>query len=677
MTQQTLITSFNGSRSASAGTNPSTNPRPAGPDRGGTGHSNSHSTPAKQPAKDTQGDGRGRGRDKSSDTGERSQSQSRGGRGRGRNNHGNRWRGRGGARGRGGESVSARGREQNPGSGGGSRNGGGDARYIDRSQRQPETETGTEGTSKGYYWPATIRPASGADNDDGPFVGWSYYFPRQSWETCSFIPRIHQLVHFFTRHHDMIVERDIYEESKCCIDFAELMEYNEADAPSAEEISEKPDKILPMVGLAIHQVVHNYFLSYVSAAGLQKIEVVLYNYTPMTSLRTLTSSSIGRFVSIKGTVVRVSNIKPRVTCMTFSCPMCGESQAQLFTDGTYEVPQTCSTFQCKGKKFEPERTSADTVTTDYQTIRIQEMVSNNKKESGRIPRTIECELSGCMLDTVTPGDIVHATGEVKVTSVDEGAGRKKNKSAMYLLYISINSVTSTKTKTSNKIDSSSGFSMADLYGIEEIQTHEQLFRLLVHSISPSIYGHEMIKAGLVLALFASGQKFADDKNRIPIRGGTHVLIVGDPGLGKSQMLQAVSDIAPRSVYVCGNTATAAGLTVSLVRDGSGSGDYALEAGALVLADQGCCCIDEFDKMGTDHQSLLEAMEQQSISIAKAGIVCTLPARTSIIAAANPIGGHYNTGRTVCENLKMPAPLLSRFDLIFILLDKPDEEMDQV
>lgn len=154
------------------------------------------------------------------------------------------------------------------------------------------------------------------------------------------------------------------------------------------------------------------------------------------------------------------------------------------------------------------------------------------------------------------------------------------------------------------------------------------------------------------------------------------MVVGDPGLGKSQMLQSVSNSAPRSVYVCGNTTTTSGLTVTLSKDG-GSGDFALEAGALVLADQGCCCIDEFDKMSNQHQALLEAMEQQSISIAKAGIVCSLPARTSIIAAANPVGGHYNKGKTVAENLKMGSALLSRFDLVFILLDKPDEEMDNM
>jgi DNA helicase MCM8 len=195
-------------------------------------------------------------------------------------------------------------------------------------------------------------------------------------------------------------------------------------------------------------------------------------------------------------------------------------------------------------------------------------------------------------------------------------------------------------------------------------------------LCPAIYGHELVKAGLILGLFGGTAKFVGDQNCIPVRGDPHILIVGDPGLGKSQMLQAAANIVPRGVYVCGNTTTTSGLTVTLSKDGA-SGDYALEAGALVLGDMGCCCIDEFDKMGSQHQALLEAMEQQSISIAKAGIVCSLPARTSILAAANPAGGHYNKAKTVAENLKMGSALLSRFDLVFILLDKPDEEMDMM
>ncbi|CAH8577619.1 unnamed protein product [Schistosoma rodhaini] len=162
------------------------------------------------------------------------------------------------------------------------------------------------------------------------------------------------------------------------------------------------------------------------------------------------------------------------------------------------------------------------------------------------------------------------------------------------------------------------------------------------------------------------------------RSASHVLIVGDPGLGKSQLLRAAASLAPRVLYVCGNTATAAGLTVSTIREGNNSGGgFGLEAGALVLADQGCCCIDEFDKLTCDPAVLLEAMEQQSVSVARGGLVANLPARAAVLAAANPINGHYDITRRLDENLRIPSALLSRFDLIFVLLDHPDEVADRL
>lgn len=291
-----------------------------------------------------------------------------------------------------------------------------------------------------------------------------------------------------------------------------------------------------------------------------------------------------------------------------------------------------------------------------------------------------------MVDACVPGDVVVVNGEVRVVSTDDGPAKGKRKEqAMFLLYLHVNSITGPRTRivdeghddneAADKNDMIE-FSIKDLYLIQTIQEEKNLLKALVNSLCPAIYGHELVKAGLLLGLFGGRQKYVNDVNKIPVRGDPHILVVGDPGLGKSQMLHSVVMVAPRGVYVCGNTSTVAGLTVTLHKEGS-SGDYALEAGALVLGDQGCCCIDEFDKMGNQHTALLEAMEQQCISIAKAGIVCSLPARTSIIAAANPVGGHYNKGRTVSENLKMNSALLSRFDLVFILLDEADADMDRL
>lgn len=210
----------------------------------------------------------------------------------------------------------------------------------------------------------------------------------------------------------------------------------------------------------------------------------------------------------------------------------------------------------------------------------------------------------------------------------------------------------------------------DLMAIKEIYNTPNVFSLLVNSLCPSIYGHRLVKAGLLLSLFGGNAEHRE------IRDNIHVLMIGDPGLGKSQMLQACAQVSAKGVYVCGNSSTSSGLTITLTKDKQSS-NFALEPGALVLTDRGCCCIDEFDKMPKQHAVLLEAMEQQCVSVAKSGVVCSLPTRTSILAAANPIGGRFNRNKTVMQNLKMNAPLLSRFDLIFLLLDEANPLLDNL
>ncbi|XP_055028759.2 DNA helicase MCM8 isoform X1 [Misgurnus anguillicaudatus] len=531
-----------------------------------------------------------------------------------------------------------------------------------------------------------------------PYKGWRLYFSEGFVQSSPYVEKIKVFEQYFTSQIDLYDKDEIERKGSILVDCKDLLsnkQISQTLPDLAKDLKEMPEKILDCLGLAIHQVLTVDLERHAAElqgqeelpAGLRPIINIphisarLYNVEPLTPLKSLRANLYGKFVAIRGTVVRVSNIKPLCIKLAFTCNTCGDTQNVTLPDGKYSAPIKCLQAECRGRTFTPNRSSPLTLTVDWQTVKVQELISDDQRESGRIPRTVECELTQDLVDSCVPGDMVTITGVIKVSS-DDGSGRNKKDKCMFLLYIQANSVSNSKGQKSKASSESEGqgpsveFSIKDLYAIQEIQAQEDLFKLIVNSLCPAIYGHVLVKAGLALALFGGCQKYVDDKNRIPIRGDPHILIVGDPGLGKSQMLQAVCNVAPRGVYVCGNTTTTSGLTVSLSRD-SGSGDYALEAGALVLGDQGICCIDEFDKMGSQHQALLEAMEQQSISLAKAGIVCTLPARTSILAAANPVGGHYNKAKTVSENLKMGSPLLSRFDLVFILLDTPNEDHDHL
>ncbi|XP_067900466.1 DNA helicase MCM8 isoform X1 [Heterodontus francisci] len=541
------------------------------------------------------------------------------------------------------------------------------------------------------------RLIQGTLNQFIPYKGWKLYFSEAYVGNSPFVQKISTFEKFFTNHIDLYDKDEIERKGSILIDFKELVNEEELTAimPNlATELRDMPEKLLDCLGLAVHQVITRDLER--QAAQLEQglpneetpivnvpfIHARVYNYEPLTSLKNLRANCYGKYVALRGTVVRVSNVKPFCTRMAFTCNTCGDIQSLPLPDGKYTLPTKCLAPDCRSRSFTPNRSSPLTITVDWQSIKLQELSSDDKRDAGRIPRTIECELIQDLVDSCVPGDMVTVTGIVKVANSSEGKTRNKDDKCMFFLYIEANSISNGKGRRNESSEEVSGdttsmeFTLKELYAIQEIQAEENLLKLFVNSLCPAIYGHELVKAGLALALFGGCQKYVDDKNRIPIRGDPHVLVVGDPGLGKSQMLQAICNIAPRGVYVCGNTTTSSGLTVTLSRD-SGTGDFALEAGALVLADQGICCIDEFDKMGNQHQALLEAMEQQSISLAKAGIVCSLPARTSILAAANPVGGHYSKAKTVSENLKMGSALLSRFDLVFILLDTPNEDHDNL
>ncbi|KAF9585923.1 DNA topoisomerase [Lunasporangiospora selenospora] len=546
----------------------------------------------------------------------------------------------------------------------------------------------------------------GNQREDCPWIDWDVYFPQEDYhpeheymewikELCLYLQdylNVHTKVRKISTLDDI---DEALKRTQLEIERRGVIVVNLKTLALACNIPEfidltarRPLSVMGCIALAALQVMYGEVVA--KEQRKRPLRVRFAGFDRLIHGKDLKANLIGKLVCIRGTVVRVSGVKPLATRLAFSCNACQSVQTIDFPDAKFSWPARCLEVGCKGRQFTPQRgVEYDTETVDWQTIRLQEKLPDDRNDSGRVPRTIECEVTKDLVDRVIPGDVIEVTGIVKVTQAEKAAYmRAKTGNTMYLLYLDVNYITKATTtkeeddvyddeETNSKEPSKDSIQITtkDLYAIEEVHMEPQLFKLIVNSFSPAIFGHEMVKAGILFALFGGRRRSKTAVDRTTIRSDPHVLVVGDPGLGKSQMLSAAVKAAPRGVYVCGSSGiSTSGLTVTLVR-GAGS-DFALEAGALVLGDQGCCCIDEFDKMTTDHNALLEAMEQQSISIAKAGIICTLPARTSVIAAANPVGGHYNMSKTVAENLKMNTALLSRFDLIFILMDKPDGEMDQ-
>lgn len=439
------------------------------------------------------------------------------------------------------------------------------------------------------------------------------------------------------------------------------------------------------------------------------------NFDPETPYEMLKSSIIGQLVSIKGYVVKVSPPVALVEAAQFLCSACGYDQWVRFPDGIFTPPDMCrgrkaNMNMCRSTKVAVVRSKCQI--TQVQTITLQELDDTKTSDQARIPKTFPVEVRGALVSQCVPGNLVKVVGQISSLHVNKGSKPSKQQSGLSTFYMLANSVTTIKGGDSRGLgegkkdqdasgtgasagsaDYSTPFSEHELRRIGDIALTDGCLGLLVNSLCPTIFGHDLVKLGLLLGLLGGTSAgvgggvdnvnvAANEHEGLRIRSDIHVLVVGDPGLGKSQMLRAAATVAPRAVLVCGNTATTAGLTVAVSREAGGGGvaggnsQVCLEAGALVLADQGVCCLDELDKMTCDHHALLEAMEQQCVSVAKAGVVTSLHTRTAVLAAANPCQGHYNRRKTVCENLKMPSALLSRFDLVFILMDARDIQHDK-
>ncbi len=375
-------------------------------------------------------------------------------------------------------------------------------------------------------------------------------------------------------------------------------------------------------------------------------------------IRDLRADHISKFVSIEGIVRKVTEVRPKIVEALFTCTSCGKKVTQYQETSSLKYPYECPACKSKRFVFHPE----ESVLVDSQRIKIQEYPENLK--GGEQPQSIDVYLEGDVTGLINPGDRVIINGVVRANP--RGMGQKK------LIHMDL-SIEGNSIEILQQEYEEFEITEEDKRKILELSEDEEIYEKIVKSIAPSIYGYEDIKLAIALQLFGGVPKRLPDGTEI--RGDIHVLLVGDPGVAKSQLLRYVHRIAPRSVYTTGKGTTTAGLTATAVRD-EVDGRWTLEAGALVLADKGIALVDEIDKMrAEDRGALHEAMEQQTISVAKAGINAVLKARCALLGAANPKYGRFDRYAPIAEQINLSPTLMSRFDLIFVLTDDPDEKRD--
>jgi DNA replication licensing factor MCM3 len=381
---------------------------------------------------------------------------------------------------------------------------------------------------------------------------------------------------------------------------------------------------------------------------------------------------------------QVSTVKPKIVKSVHYCPTTRQHEAREYVDATdpqlglnavdtagRELPDriiniTSSVYPTKDKDGNTMETEFGLSTyKDYQTITLQEMPE--RAPMGQLPRSVELILDHDLVDRIKPGDRIQVVGVYRALA--QTSNGQSSHSGLFKTVVLVNNIQVLGRDVSHLT-----FSPQDVRMIRSLAKRKDILDILGRSMAPSIHGHKEIKKALALQLLSGVEKNLE--NGTHLRGDINILMVGDPSTAKSQLLRSAMQIAPLAVSTTGKGSSGVGLTAAVTTDPE-TRERRLEAGAMVLADRGLVCVDEFDKMGeNDRVAIHEAMEQQTVTIAKAGIHASLNARCSVLAAANPVYGQYNRKKRIQENIGLPDSLLSRFDLLFVVIDQLDPDTDR-
>jgi DNA replication licensing factor MCM3 len=455
----------------------------------------------------------------------------------------------------------------------------------------------------------------------------------------------------------------------------------------SERLRLDPLRHLRALAAACHAIADEERPGYDVKAGGRPLQVSLLGPVGAApaSPRQLTAAHLRQLVCVEGVATKVSTVKPKVVESVHYCPTTQKHLSRHYVDATdphlglraidatgQEMPDryiniTTSVYPTKDEDGNLLETEFGLSTfKDHQTITLQEMPE--KAPMGQLPRSIELILDHDWVDKIKPGDRVQIVGVYRALASGATQGQHTS-SGVFRTVVLVNHV-----QILGRDVSQVSFEQADIRNIRQLATRRDILSILGRSISPSIHGHDIIKQALALQLLSGVEKNLE--NGTHLRGDINILMVGDPSTAKSQLLRSAMSIAPLAVSTTGKGSSGVGLTAAVTSDPD-TRERRLEAGAMVLADRGLVCVDEFDKMGeNDRVAIHEAMEQQTVTIAKAGIHASLNARCSVLAAANPVYGQYDRSRRIQENIGLPDSLLSRFDLLFVVLDQMDPELDR-